>query len=158
MTTVYSRRLSRLALLARVTLLALVALGISTGCVRRRLTIRSTPPGARVLIDDQEIGVTPASTPFTYYGTRKVQLIKDGYETLTVQNTISPPWYEYPPLDFFSESLWPHEIRDERQLDFQLIPQQNVPPQELRARAEALRGQAWQGQAVPLPPRGTGSR
>ena len=32
------------------------------GCVRRRMTVRSNPPGAVVFVDDQEIGTTPAST------------------------------------------------------------------------------------------------
>lgn len=124
----------------------------ATGCVRRRMTVRSNPAGARVVIDDQEIGVTPVSTPYTYYGTRKVQLIKDGYETLTVQHTFAAPWYQIPPLDFVTETLWPQEIRDERQLDFQLIPQQNITVPQLQQRAEQLRSNAWQGQAVPLPP------
>ena len=34
--------------------------------VRRRITIKTSPPGALVYIDDQEIGVTPVSTSFTY--------------------------------------------------------------------------------------------
>ena len=42
--------------------------------VRRRITIKTDPPGALVYIDDQEIGVTPVSTSFTYYGTRKIQI------------------------------------------------------------------------------------
>ena len=53
------------------------------GCVQRRMTIRSSPPGAMVYVDNQEIGTTPVSTGFTYYGTREFRLVKDGYETLT---------------------------------------------------------------------------
>lgn len=128
-----------------------------SGCVRRRLTLRTNPPGAQVFVDDQEIGVTPVSTPFTYYGTRKIQLVKDGYETLTVKQRFWPTWYEIPPLDFFSESLWPGELRDERAVDFEMIPQQDVPSQLLLNRAEALRQNSRQGQIVPLltPPAGT---
>ncbi len=115
------------------------------------MTIRSNPPGALVYVDDQEIGTTPVSTGFTYYGTRKIQLVKDGYETLTVKQTFYPPWYQLPVLEFVSENLWPHELRDEHALDFQLQPQQVVPAEKLVERAESLRGGARQGYAVPLP-------
>jgi hypothetical protein len=119
--------------------------------VRRRITVRSNPPGALVFIDDQEIGITPVSTSFVYYGTRKIQLLKDGYETLTVQQKFRAPWYQITPIDFFSENLWPREVRDERILDFQLIPMRNVPNQELRSRGEALRLKARQGVVTPIP-------
>lgn len=132
-------------------LLAALLCAASSGCVRRRMTIRSQPPGALVFIDDQEIGVTPVSTSFVYYGTRKIQLIKDGYETLTVLQKFRAPWYQIPPLDFASENLWPKEIRDERLLDFQLVPLRNVPNQELRERGEQLRNRARQGFVTPMP-------
>src|SRR6478672_6424264 len=97
-------------------LLASLALG-SVGCVRRRLTVRSNPPGAKVFIDDVEIGTTPCSAAYTYYGTRKITAIKDGFETVTVYERMNPPWYEIPPIDFVSETVWPGEIRDERAVD-----------------------------------------
>jgi hypothetical protein len=122
----------------------------ATGCLHRRLTIRSNPSGAVVFVDEQPIGVTPVSTSFTYYGTRKVQLFKDGFETLTVKHPIRPPWYQIPPLDFFSENLWPAEIRDERAAEFDLQPQRVVPNQELVERAETLRSNARQGMTTPL--------
>ena len=61
------------------------------------MTIRSNPPGALVYVDDYTIGVTPVSTSFIYYGTRKIRLVKDGYETLTVMQPISPPWAKTTP-------------------------------------------------------------
>ncbi len=136
----------------RTILVALVVLvtALGLGCVKRRMTIRSNPAGARVFVDDQEIGVTPVSSSFVYYAPRKIQLVKDGYETLTVLHSFPAPWYEIPPLDFVSENLWPQEIRDERLVEFQLIPQQVVPNQVLLDRAEQLRAQALQGHAVPL--------
>lgn len=134
-----------------ILLTLVVAMAVAaTGCVKRRMTVRSNPPGARVFVDNQEIGVTPVSTSFVYYAPRKIQLIKEGYETLTVMHRFDAPWYEYPPLDFISENFSPREIRDERVVDFQLIPQQLVPNEVLLERAEQLRGQAMQGHAVPL--------
>jgi hypothetical protein len=118
--------------------------------VQRRLTIRSNPPGAAVYIDDYEIGTTPVSTDFVYYGTRKIRLVKDGYETLTVLQPIPAPWYEVPPLDFFSENLVPGELRDHRVLDFSMVPQKVVPIPELLGRAEGLRQGSRQPQS-PLP-------
>ena len=114
------------------------------------MTIRTNPPGAVAFVDDQRIGVTPVSTPFTYYGTRKIQLFKDGFEPLTVKQQFSVPWYEYPPLDFVVENFWPREIRDERVVDFEMVPQQIVPNDELLGRAEVLRGNAQAGHVTPL--------
>ena len=121
------------------------------GCVRRRMTIRSNPPGAMVYVDDQQIGTTPVSTSFTYYGTRKIKLVKDQYETMTTYTRIGAPWYQIPPFDFFAENVIGREIRDERILDFQLQPQRVVPTQELLGRAEGLRNAQRQGVFVTPP-------
>ena len=32
-----------------------------------------------MFVDDQEIGTTPCSAAFVYYGTRKITVMKDGY-------------------------------------------------------------------------------
>ena len=119
---------------ACVLLLAACALAMpSSGCVRRRMTIRTNPPGAQVFVDDQEVGTTPCSTGYVYYGTRKVTVIKDGYKTETLYHKFSPPWYQFPPLDFITENLLPREIRDERIVDVTLAPQEVVPEAALRA-------------------------
>ena len=47
--------------------------------------------GALVYVDDYEVGITPISTSFLYYGQRRIRLVKDGYETLTVMQPIPPP-------------------------------------------------------------------
>ena len=138
-------------------ILLLLMLGLTLlnfGCVRRRMTIRSNPPGAMVYIDDQQIGQTPVSTSFTYYGTRKITLVRDGFETTTVKHTIDAPWYQVPPLDFVSENLTVREIRDERVLDFTLVPQQMVPSEQLWQNAENLRQNAQSGFVAPLPDTG----
>jgi len=114
----------------------------ASGCVRRRMTIVSNPPGAKVFVDGYEIGTTPVSTSFVYYGTREVKLIKDGYETLTTLHTVSRPWYQIPGIDFFSEVVYPREIRDERVLKFALAPKQLVPLEQTRGRAQQLRDDA----------------
>ncbi len=120
----------------------LLACTAATGCVRRRMTVRSNPPGAMVYIDNQQIGPTPVSTGFTYYGTRNITLVKDGYETLNVKHNFDRPWYQTPGIDFVSENLTPGEIRDDRLLDFTLVPQRMVPTEEVWANAEHLRRSA----------------
>ena len=129
-----------------------LALLSSTGCVRRRMTIRTNPPGAQVFVDDQEVGTTPCSTGYVYYGTRKVTVIKDGYKTETLYHKFSAPWYQFPPLDFITENLLPREIRDERIVDVTLAPQEVVPEAALRARAEGLRRDAKGRQYIPIIP------
>jgi hypothetical protein len=118
-----------------------------SGCVQRRMTIRSNPPGALVYVDNYEIGRTPVSTDFIYYGTRRIRLEADGYQTYTAEQTFWPPWYQIPPIDFVSETLWPWEIRDERVVDFTLTPQIIVPTDALMGRANELR----QGQHASVP-------
>lgn len=133
-------------------MLVAISLAPTFGCVRRRLTVRTNPPGAAVYVDKHPIGHTPVSVPFTYYGTRSVEVIRDGYRTEKVMRTLSPPWYQYPPLDFLAETLWPWEVRDERIIDIEMIPEPIVSSPELMRRAEELRLQAAQGVAVSLPP------
>jgi len=105
------------------------------------MTVRTNPPGAVVYVDDYEIGTTPVSVNFTYYGTRKIRLVKNGYETLTVMQPVTVPWYEFFPLDFVSENMIPGKIRDNRTFDYQLMPERVVPSEELLDRAERLRRQ-----------------
>ena len=132
-------------------LLCLAILGtlLQTGCVRRRLMIRSNPPGALVYVDNQPIGTTPCATDFTYYGTREIRLVKAGYETLTVNQPLPSPWYQIPPLDFVSENLIPQKIQDYRTASFNLVPQVIVPTEQLIARGEQLRQSTLQGAVLP---------
>jgi hypothetical protein len=118
---------------------AVLVLLCACGCVQRRITIRSNPPGALVYVDKHEIGKTPCSVEYIYYGTREIKLIKDGFETLTVMQWIPPAWYQIPPLDFVSENVVPAEIRDERTYSYQLVPTRVVPTNQLLGRAENLR-------------------
>ncbi|HVC92998.1 MAG TPA: PEGA domain-containing protein [Pirellulales bacterium] len=132
--------------------LAFVCAGaFGCGGVQRRITIRSNPPGAQVYIDKYEIGRTPCSVGFIYYGKREFKLIKDGFETLTTTKMIFPPWYEFIGIDLISENFSPFEIRDERTYDFQLIPMQVVGPQQLIGRGENLR-QATRAEGLAIPP------
>lgn len=136
-------------------LLVVLLLGFSllgTGCVRKRMTFRTNPSGAMVYVDKQPIGLTPVSTNFTYYGTRNIEIVRDGYRTEKFLREIHAPWYQIPPLDFVSDTLWPFETRDERIIDVQLTVDPEVPNEALIASGEQMRLQSSQGVAVTPPP------
>lgn len=139
------RRHARLALAT-----ALLTLP-SVGCVRRRMTVRTNPPGAVVSVDNQIIGTSPAASSFTFYGTREIRVERDGYRTETIRERLNPPWYQYPPLDFITETLWPLEVRDERVIDIELVPKEMVPVETVIDRAQQLREQSRAG-VVTAPP------
>jgi len=138
--------------IVRAAVVGMLLVVVGAGCVQRRMTIRSNPPGALVYVDDYQIGTTPVSTDFVYYGTRKIRLIKDGYETLTVRQPFPMPWYQVFPLDFVTETIWPGEIRDERVVDLALVPAGQVPAEDVVGRAELARRSAGSGPPVPVAP------
>src|SRR6476620_5351559 len=137
------------SLLTSVVLVVTIALP-AYATVRRRLNVNSNPQGALVYVDNQQVGVTPCSVDFTYYGTREIRLIKPGFETLTVNQPIPTPWYEYVGLDFISENLVTTKIRDNRTVNYNLAPQLLVPTQELIDRGNQLRQDTLQYGTAPV--------
>jgi hypothetical protein len=132
------------------TLLVLLAVVSTTGCVRRRLTVRSNPAGAVVHIDNQRIGTTPCAVDYVYYGTREVRMSLPGYETLTVNQPLPAPWYQWPGIDFISENLVPARIEDARTVSFNLQPARIEPAEQIIARGEDLRRQVTPVGAAPV--------
>lgn len=138
-----------------VWLTTLLTLGSTAGCVERRFTVFSTPPGALVYLNGRYLGPAPADGYLTYYGKQEFTLIKEGYQTLKVVERYPPPWYELPGIDFFAENIWPFKLRDVRRFSYDMVPLQSIPPDDVRARAEALRARG-QTIGVPAPPRPIG--
>ena len=128
--------------------LALLTLAVPAGCVRRRLAVRSNPPGAVVFVDNQQIGTTPCSVDFTYYGTREIRLVKPGYETLTVNQPIPTPWYQIPPIDFVSENVLPNKIEDHRTVAFNLNRRSSCRPNNCWSALTSCGRKRWR-----VPPR-----
>jgi hypothetical protein len=111
------------------------------GCgVERTLTITSDPPGAMVTLNDQEIGRTPVTRDFTWYGTYDVELRLDGYQTLKTTGKVWAPWWQVPPIDLAAE-LAPWESHDHHALQYTLTPEsaEEPNPQGELVRAERLR-------------------
>jgi hypothetical protein len=125
------------------------ALGLS-GCVERRYTIRTDPPGALVIANGEPIGTTPVSKSFTFYGDRTFRIIKEGYETQDVVAKFEAPWYDNLLTEFFTENLNPYTFRDEVEFNYKLEPARPADPNDVLNRAEATRAQ---GQAPPIPRR-----
>jgi len=116
-------------------LLALIILAGLAGCVERRLTITSDPPGALVWFADEEIGRTPLTADFTWYGDREVILRMPGYQTLQTHWAIQPPAYDIPPWDLISQAFVPWTYRYEVNRHFEMEPQLLAPPDQLVERA-----------------------
>ena len=134
------------------TLVPLLLIACSlTGCVQRRFIVRSQPEGALVTIDRQSVGRTPLSVPFTYNGTREIQVEKDGFKTINVQQQFKPTWYERFPVSFVTENFWPREIRDHRLVEFQMEPKTQVQENLLLERASEMRGNVQRGTVAGLP-------
>ena len=132
------------------TLLIAASFCLLTGCVDRRYVITTDPPGAVVLVDGQPIGQTPVDNHFVYYGKHKFTLVKDGFQTQTVEQNIPAPWYEYPPFEFLTDVLLPWRVIDRREFDFKMQPVPAVRSDLLINQAENLRAR---GRAIAPPAR-----
>jgi len=137
----------KLALLFGLALLA----PLSAGCVERRYTIRTDPPGALVIVNGEEIGPSPVSRSFTFYGDRDITLIHEGFHIQRVIQPINAPWWDNLLTKAFTENLIPVTFRDEREYAYRLAPTTNPPVNELVERADSLRAA---GQTQPPPRRG----
>jgi hypothetical protein len=128
---------------ARAGGLLLGALALSSGCVERIMTVSTDPQGARVIINDEEVGVSPARVAFLWYGDYDIIIRKSGYQTLKTHYRVDPPWYQIPPLDLISETMIPGTIRDVHVLPTFGLQQTETPPAEQVAeRALQLRERA----------------
>ncbi|MBN2374804.1 MAG: PEGA domain-containing protein [Sedimentisphaerales bacterium] len=111
------------------------------GCVERLITIDSSPSGALVWLNDQEIGQTPVTVPFTWYGKYEVILRKDGYRSLKTAQDADAPIYQWPGIDLIFESILPFEFVDHHRWQYDLEPITDEDPQLLIERAQQLREQ-----------------
>ena len=114
---------------------------LASGCVERQLTINTQPQGALVSLNDEEIGVSPVSVSFNWYGDYNVHVSKEGYETLKTHRKLKGPWYDAFPFDFFAQVLNPNRIVDSYEWTFDLSEKQTPTREELVSDAEKLQKQ-----------------
>jgi len=100
----------------------------ASGCVRRIVTIESQPHGAEVYFNRKLIGQSPCNHEFLYYGTHRLELVKEGYANLHTTLKLKGPIYEYFPFCFFSEVLIPWQITDRHNFAFKLEKGQTEKP------------------------------
>lgn len=94
---------TRLFGLAAAALLAAPCLLV--GCVQRTISVTSDPPGALVHLNDEEVGRTPVTVPFTFYGVYDVRLSRQGYQELWTEQQAPAPWWETPGPDLIAEMI-----------------------------------------------------
>ncbi len=95
-----------------------------------------------VVLDGQEVGYTPFTTDFTYYGTREIKLMMPGYKTLTTLQRVPAPWYQTPGIDFLADNLSPLRITNRHEFHYTLERQLMAPTDELYNRAQSHRSEA----------------
>jgi hypothetical protein len=110
------------------------------GCVQRKLTVNTEPQGALVILNDEEIGVSPVTVSFEWYGDYRVRIQKEGYETLKTHRELDAPWYDGFPFDFFT-MLNPKRTVDSYEWTFTLAPQKQPSREELIQNAEEMKKQ-----------------
>ena len=124
--------------LSVVSLISTLLLG---GCVERRLTINTLPQGALVLLNDEEIGTSPVTVSFEWYGDYNVAIRKEGFETLKTHRKLKGPWYDKFPFDFLAQILNPGRIVDSYDWTFELAPKKEISRGELIQKAQELKEQ-----------------
>jgi hypothetical protein len=126
---------------AAILLLLLSFLPIG-GCVEQTLSIDSNPPGALVYLNDQEVGRTPLTRDFKWYGDYDIQVRQEGYQTLSTHQMLAAPAWNWVPLDLIAYIL-PFKFKDHKSLSYSLKPMDPAKdqPTELVQRAESLKGQ-----------------
>ena len=120
------------------------------GCVERKLTVVSDPPGAMVYLNDQEIGRAPVTTPFLWYGDYDVRLRYDKpagpgvpqpvHYYLHTHRRAEAPWFQIIGPDLFAE-LSPFEFKDDKVWAFILEPVKPESDAELIKQAKELQTQ-----------------
>jgi hypothetical protein len=121
--------------------ISLLVLTVLAGCVERKLTINTKPQGALVALNDEEIGESPVTVNFNWYGDYGIRISKEGYETLNTHRELKGPWYDHFPFDFFAQIVNPNRIVDSYEWTFELSQKQQISRDELIQNAQELKKQ-----------------
>lgn len=114
------------------------------GCAERRVRVTSEPTGARVWLNDQDIGRTPTEARFTFYGSYDLRVEKPGFEPYNAEHFTDAPLHEFPGPDLVA-AAYPGRIKHvvEWHVDLEPTPESVLEPGEARSqlidRAASLR-------------------
>jgi len=124
----------------------LAACGLSGGCVERVMRITTEPAGARVVVNDEDVGLSPARFTFLWYGDYDIVVRKPGFKTVRTHHRVDAPWHQYPPFDLVAETMIATTIRDEHDVPLiRMEPDVAVPAEVLVERATQLRDETLYG-------------
>ena len=135
--------------LCGLSVVILIVILFLAGCVERQLTINTQPQGALVALNDEEIGTSPVTVSFNWYGDYNVRISKEGFETLKTHRELKGPWYDKFPFDFFAQILSPKRIVDSYEWTFELSPKQYPSREKLIKDAEELKKQLGDAHEIP---------
>jgi hypothetical protein len=139
------------AVLVAAAILAAVSVG-GCGGVTRQLSVKTEPSGALVELNDEEIGLSPVTVSFSWYGHYRVRISKEGYQTLNTHRQLKAPWYDAFPFDFVLMFLWPQQSRQCYEWNFELMAGEPVDRQQLIDAARKLQQEALVELAAPAHP------
>jgi hypothetical protein len=120
-------------------LLLVAILACGCGSVQRELTVKTEPAGALVLLNDEEIGTSPVTVSFNWYGDYRITVSHEGYATLKTHKKLAAPWYDYFPFDL-ARLMWPARTTDRYEWTFKLQEPESVSREQLIKSAVELRG------------------
>ena len=101
----------------------LVVIAMASGCVRRTITITSEPQGALCWLNGREVGRTPITVDFLYYGDYDVQLTHEGFEPLLTMGKAESPLWDTIPFDLATE-VWPAEAHSDIRWHYVMQPRE----------------------------------
>ena len=123
-----------------VLIVVFAAFCLCCSCVERKITIVTEPPGALVALNDEEIGTSPVTVGFEWYGDYSVRISKDGYQTLSTHQKLKRPLKDVFPFDLLAD-MFTTKI-DEYTWTFKLQPYQQIQKDELIKSATSLQKEA----------------
>ncbi len=133
---------------AAVLLAAGIVSGV-TGCVERSITVRTMPAHGLVYLNDVEIGHSPCTTEFEWYGDYDVRLRakknigtprdpRYAYYYLHTHRVTSRPWFQWYGVDLFA-ALLPVRFKDHKVWTFTLPRVGTATSDQLIQRARQLK-------------------
>jgi hypothetical protein len=99
------------------------------GCVERKITVLTEPPGALVALNDEDIGISPVTVGFEWYGDYSVRITKEGFKTLNTHKDLKRPLKDRVGFDLLDDTF--HTRIDEYTWTFKLEPYQQPQKDQL---------------------------
>jgi hypothetical protein len=118
------------------------------GCVERKITILTEPSGALVALNDEDIGTSPVTVGFEWYGDYSVRLTKEGFKTLNTHQNLKRPLRDKVGFDFLDDAF--HTRIDEYTWTFKLEPYEQPQKDQLIDQAVKMKQQTADELAKPM--------